>query len=110
MRLWRDAHGGYDRAWPETVRRIPETVQRIVDEIDAWIEQEALRPDGAKCWSCGAAIVWGKTKDGKRVPLDVEAIGGLLNEYTGEVMRLRQTHFATCPNAAEHRKPREAKE
>ena len=58
----------------------------------------------ATCSSCGAAIVWGKTKAGKAVPLDAEPIGGLLNEDTGEVMRLRQTHFATCPHAKMHRK------
>ncbi|KKK70334.1 hypothetical protein LCGC14_2925040 [marine sediment metagenome] len=96
MRLWRDAHGGYDQARPETVRV-------IVDEIDAWVQCEALRP-GATCSSCGADIVWGKTKAGKRIPLDAAPIGGLMNEETGEVMRLRQTHFATCPNAKEHRK------
>ena len=37
MRLWRDAQGGYGTARPETVRK-------VVNEIDAWIEQEALHP------------------------------------------------------------------
>lgn len=58
----------------------------------------------ATCKSCGASIVWGKTKAGKSIPLDAEPIGGLLNEETGEVMKLRQTHYATCPDAADWRK------
>ncbi len=62
----------------------------------------------ATCSSCGAPIVWGKTKTGKRIKLDAEPIGGLLNEETGEVMRLRQTHFVTCPAADEFRKKKQS--
>lgn len=50
-------------------------------------------PDGTpkkSCLSCGAAIWWIVTERGKKMPLDADGT----------------SHFATCPNAASHRKPR----
>jgi len=44
----------------------------------------------ATCSSCGAPILWVVTQAGKRMPLDPDGT----------------THFATCPNADEHRKPK----
>ena len=55
------------------------------------------------CKSCGAAIVWGTTRAGKSVPLDAEFVTGLLDE-DGQIIKLRRSHFATCPNAAQHSK------
>lgn len=60
-----------------------------------------------KCKSCGADIVWKKTQAGKPVPLNppekrfIDQDGGrvyvmLVDTYV--------SHFATCPNAAQHRK------
>jgi hypothetical protein len=43
----------------------------------------------ASCRSCGAAVVWIVTPAGKRMPVDVST---------------HVSHFATCPNAAQHRK------
>lgn len=40
-------------------------------------------PDRGTCRSCGAVILWVKTE--------------------------HSSHFATCPNAKEHRKPKEPK-
>ena len=48
----------------------------------------------AKCKSCGAPIAWVKTTAGKNMPVDTSA------EHYGE------SHFAHCPNADAHRKPR----
>jgi hypothetical protein len=42
------------------------------------------------CRSCGASIYWILTASGKRMPVDPDGT----------------SHFATCPNAAHHRKPR----
>ena len=56
-------------------------------------------PDGytydnmGKCSSCGESIVWCHTRKGNRAPLNPDGI----------------SHFATCPNAADHRRPRETK-
>ncbi len=46
-------------------------------------EAESIKP--AKCRSCGSAIIWGKTPNGKSCPFDLA---------TGE------SHFRTCPQAA----------
>ena len=71
----------------------------------------------ATCGSCGAAIVWAETKNGKQMPMNVETVPcskcagngriGLLSDPcktcngTGAI---HVTHFATCPNAAQHRR------
>lgn len=77
----------------------------------------------ARCRSCDAPIVWAKTEQGKRIPLDVAPVlrlavdAGLFVIHAGEEARVlprenghlvaRQSHSATCPNAAGHRRPRE---
>lgn len=48
-------------------------------------------PEGttpANCRSCGARVFWIKTVAGKNMPVDPDGT----------------SHFATCPNAAKHRK------
>jgi len=70
------------------------------------------------CKSCHAPIVWAGTASGKLMPVDVDSspAGNLRLEYTdaGELVAevvpagsqdaLRTSHFATCPNAAKHRR------
>lgn len=86
----------------------------------------------AVCSSCGAPIVWCRTLTGKRMPVDVEADpvkgnvliteavhgreSGLmaitlsaLNQDARDAAKkhgvvLRTSHFATCPNADQHRR------
>lgn len=87
----------------------------------------------SKCKSCGAPIEWAAwAVSGKAVPLDVEpdrafwervdagvapdlrgklvVIAGKVWHATETDVRLRRplrvSHFATCPDAAEHRRPR----
>ncbi len=66
----------------------------------------------AKCRSCGAYIVWLKTKAGKTMPVDADSVDDadapvgagekpLFDANAGHV-----SHFATCPNADKHRKRR----
>ena len=69
------------------------------------------------CRSCGADLLWGATKNGKRIPLDVTpAIDGNL-ELDGKSVRYvtpdanalgtrYKSHFSTCPGAAVHRSKR----
>lgn len=56
-----------------------------------------------KCRSCDAPIIWFKTSAGKNIPINAETV--LAEDYTLEIPR-HVAHFATCPNAAKHRKPR----
>lgn len=77
----------------------------------------------AKCSSCGAEIIWIKTKAGRTMPVNPEKIwfteGGQETFITkegrvvrGERSALRAhpaqtgyiSHFATCPDASQHRK------
>lgn len=58
--------------------------------------------DKAKCRSCGAEIVWLKTDAGKNMPVDAETVvdeGATI--FDPDQMT---SHFATCPDAAKHRK------
>lgn len=73
----------------------------------------------SKCKSCGARIDWATTPNGKLIPLDaiVVADGNIRAERPYGDTNLRATvvpqgegdrvsHFVTCPNAREHRKPK----
>jgi len=72
----------------------------------------------SECRSCGEAVVWAETKNGKTMPVDAEpsADGNVeLHEYRGAVTvivhgaatiaeararaELHTSHFKTCPNA-----------
>jgi hypothetical protein len=69
----------------------------------------------SQCSSCRAAIIWATTPRGKNISLDVAQVaGGNVELRSGVafvvkpepgVVRYR-SHFATCPNAGEHRQPR----
>lgn len=73
------------------------------------------------CRSCGADVLWAKT--GKSMPIDPEPVedGNVLLYRTPQGLRVvvmskgdhpdpgasrHTTHFATCPNAARHRRRR----
>jgi hypothetical protein len=80
--------------------------------------------DRGTCQSCLAAIFWMTTTTGGRMPIDCEPVPDgnirLLEEFsTVEVLgkkatsaartkgeKLYKSHFASCPNAAKHRKGR----
>jgi hypothetical protein len=71
-----------------------------------------------RCASCGAAIIWALTTSGKRMPVDAIATTGAFTlhprdaglapeaRFSAEVKDGHTSHFATCPQAAQHRKPR----
>lgn len=78
-------------------------------------------PVSSQCRSCHAPIVWAITNTGRRMPVDAEpAENGTLVLYEstpGEVhvapasehptiVDRHVSHFATCPNAAQHRRAR----
>lgn len=77
----------------------------------------------SKCKSCGAEIIWIKTRNGKNMPCDAEPVyylpdpdgkevivtsGGTVTHGFLSDMRIAETgyrsHFATCPNANQHRR------
>ena len=81
----------------------------------------------AVCKSCGAEIVWVKVKSGKMMPCDAKQVRFIANEnggsiivasngavvkgilLSGNVKGVKEekgyvSHFATCPNANNHRK------
>jgi hypothetical protein len=82
---------------------------------------EGPPPKGRPCSSCGAPLRWGRTRSGRALPVDAEpaADGNCRISRSGaaEVLgplevalavaegeTLYRPHFATCPNAAEHRR------
>lgn len=76
----------------------------------------------AHCQSCEAPIIWTVTERGKRMPVNAEAVdvqhgfrlkgrenGGAPLARWGLAMageKLYVAHFATCPDAAQHRRPK----
>ena len=73
------------------------------------------REDISSCKSCGAKIVWMKTKKGKNIPVDfTEKVRVFLDFTTPRPLTFNHktmtSHFATCPQADQHRKPREERQ
>lgn len=82
------------------------------------MEADAERPPNLRCRSCGAPIFWVLTSNGKRMPIDAEpveviAAGRYAVSWPSEPQTaplaihspaIHLTHFATCPNAAHHRR------
>jgi hypothetical protein len=75
-----------------------------------------MRHETSLCRSCSAPIIWAKTSLGKNMPVDATPTpaGNLLLRDDGTVLTLgaagagaigtrHTSHFATCPNAREHR-------
>lgn len=68
------------------------------------------------CRSCGAEIVWAYTERGRRMPLSVASLerrfvitGPALDAVDDPTVSYVETyvsHFADCPNADKHRKPK----
>lgn len=58
-----------------------------------------------ECRSCGAIIVWMKTKSGKNMPVDYSSVPPD-DPFVFDPERGHISHFATCPNANKHRKPK----
>jgi hypothetical protein len=85
-----------------------------------------MTPKESTCSSCGARIYWAVTAAGKRIPIDVDptlmglfflvcrpdhllAVSAAAEGPVAEKYRLARanrydSHFATCPDAAKHRK------
>lgn len=75
----------------------------------------------AECRSCGKPIEWVLTRNAKRMPLDAfpSMSGDFVIDTSDDIPVCRKatpedvgryphrtSHFATCPNATQHRKPR----
>lgn len=58
----------------------------------------------AACRSCGAEIVWVKLATGKNAPCDPAVL--TIHTEDGRTVRGRRSHFASCPNADQHRNER----
>ncbi len=75
-----------------------------------------MKADGYKgkewgaCRSCGARVLWAETPKGKLAPYEeVRRPVHVLLDSGGRwlTLVLYQSHFATCPHAAQHRKKEE---
>lgn len=56
-----------------------------------------------RCKSCRARIIWFKTAAGKNMPVDADTVEADDDELD---LSRHKSHFATCVNANQHRKPR----
>jgi hypothetical protein len=80
--------------------------------------QEQKRASAKRCSSCERPIIWAKTDTGKWMPLDYDPDEGgnvfFFLDFTCKVGRQTDqtpqfatrhfSHFATCPNAKDHRR------
>lgn len=57
------------------------------------------------CRSCGLPVVWFRTSSGKRMPVDAKTTRPTDAAHQLDLKR-HVSHFATCPQADNWRKPR----
>ncbi|MCP4871616.1 MAG: hypothetical protein GY898_23145 [Proteobacteria bacterium] len=89
----------------------PNVERVITTDVEAFEELVRLvedyfnpgRAPGSLCQFCQAPLVWIKTGNNSRAPLDAAHVSGL--DDTGRHHRIRLSHFATCPRPP-RRKPR----
>ena len=56
----------------------------------------------SRCKSCNKEIIWIKMKSGKAMPCDMDKV--IVVTEDGDTVTGYISHFATCPNANQHRK------
>lgn len=56
-----------------------------------------------RCRSCQARIIFLTTAAGKKMPVDADTVEPNDEEFDSE---RHESHFATCPNAGQHRRSR----
>lgn len=67
-------------------------------------EAEKGARDEGTCSSCGAPIYWVRTTTGSRMPLDRgRVLRVVFQDGVWRVLGSYKSHFASCPNAAQHR-------
>lgn len=71
--------------------------------FDANETNEAHEYRITRCRSCGAMIVWFSTDNGKNMPVDADTVDP--DDHELDLSR-HISHFATCPQAKQHRRPR----
>lgn len=67
-----------------------------------------------KCRTCGAPIFWAKTQAGKAIPIDKEPVprgNMVVTDGVAIVVKPHDglayvSHFATCAQSDQHRRPR----
>lgn len=68
------------------------------------------------CKSCGAAVIWAKTGNGRAISIDPAQVPGGNIDLIGREVVVRKadprrfgyvSHFTTCPDRDRHRKPKE---
>lgn len=57
-----------------------------------------------RCSSCNARIIWLHTANGKRMPVDADTVKPTDTAFDPRSDQV--SHFATCPNANQHRRAR----
>lgn len=97
---------GIDLASPEPIDGVPKDVQTQLREVFSRTPPESVEHHEkriVRCRSCKAPIVWLKTAKDKPMPVNADSVhpGDMALELGKHV-----SHFATCPDANTHRKPR----
>lgn len=100
--LWNYSWRGVKLAFLEKGYSVPraEILSILRDIAHKYDPLDADKLPKSRCTSCGMRIIWGK-QNGKAHPLDPKILNVLTAQ--GELIRGRESHFVSCPNADNHR-------
>lgn len=104
--MWNYSWRGVKLAYLEKAYGVPpaEILSIMRDIARKYDPPNADKLPDSRCTSCGMRIIWGKQNE-KPHPLDPKILNVLTAQ--GTLVRGRESHFVSCPNANNHRKSKE---
>lgn len=80
-------------------------ILQVADDLQGGVKLFPV--EAGQCGSCKAAVLWGTTKNGKKIPMDPRMLTVI--DVAGAFHRGRESHFASCPQSKAWRKGGEKK-
>lgn len=101
--MWNYSWRGVKLEYLEKAYGVPraEILSIMRDIAHNYDPPDVAKLPNSRCNSCGMRILWGKQSN-RSHPLDPKILNVLTAE--GTLVRGRESHFVSCPNAKEHRK------
>jgi len=100
--MWNYSWRGVSLAYLEKAYGVPHTeILAIMRDIAHKYEPpNVAKLPNSRCRSCGMRIFWGKL-NGSAHPFDPKIL--VIGDPDGKIVKGRESHFVSCPNAKAHR-------
>ena len=100
--MWNYSWRGVKLEYLEKVYEVPpaEILSVMRDIAHKYDPPDVAKLPNSRCRSCGMRIFWGKL-NGATHPFDPKIL--VIGDPDGKIVKGRESHFVSCPNAKGHR-------